>query len=188
MKGRGGLPPELAHAAEYPYFFMGPMMNLALMRKENTWEKLLECHAQMGQEEQLALTAATGGRTKGVDRKWNQVPQWDNKDGNEITLEGIIHWTGGGKPWHMGTKVWRPEIWEAERCNWESLREGEWDKPVAEDFGGTGARAAQGLLRRGWRVISHGNDALWDKPWQDLVRGAADQSVLMRRFGPAMPC
>jgi lipopolysaccharide biosynthesis glycosyltransferase len=188
MKGRGGLPSELAHAAEYPYFFMGPMMNLALMRQENTWEKLLECHALMGQEEQLALTAATGGRTKGVDRKWNQVPQWDNKDGNEITLEGIIHWTGGGKPWHRATKVWRPEIWEAERCNWESLREGEWDKPVAEDFGGTGARAAQGLLRRGWRVISHGNDALWDKPWQDLVRGAADQSVLMRRFGPAMPC
>lgn len=188
MKGRGGLPPELADAAEYPYFFMGPMLNLALMRKENTWERLLECHALMGQEEQLALTAATGGRTKGVDRKWNQVPQWDNKDGHEVQLEGIIHWTGGGKPWHRATKVWRPEIWEAERCNWESLREGEWDKPVAEDFGGTGARAAQGLLRRGWRVISHGNEALWDKPWQDLIRGGVDQSVLMRRFGPTMSC
>lgn len=202
MKGRGGLPAELAQAADYPYFFMGPMMNLALMRQENTWERLLECHALMGQEEQLALTAATGGRTKGVDRKWNQVPQWDNKDGHELQLEGIIHWTGGGKPWHRGTKVWRPEIWEAERCNWETLREGDWDKPVAEDFGGKDAHAAQGLLRRGWRVISYGNEAKWDKPRQDLVRGGAFQApclaldeagrlesaATMRRFGPSMAC
>lgn len=210
MKGRGGLPPELAHAAEYPYFFMGPMMNLHLMRQENTWEKLLECHALMGQEEQLALTAATGGRTKGVNRKWNQVPQWDNKDGHEVQMEGIIHWTGGGKPWHSGTKVWRPEIWEAERCNWETLREGDWDKPVAEDYAGQSANAAKALLRRGWRVISHGNDAKWEKPWQDLIRGGGfhppcltksvearrldpahagqEALVVMRRFGAEMPC
>jgi lipopolysaccharide biosynthesis glycosyltransferase len=99
MHRRGGVPPELSDQADNPHFYMGPMMNLALMRQENTWERLLECHALLGQEEQLALTAATGGRTKGVDRKWNQVPQWDNRDGHEVQLEGIIHWTGGGKPW-----------------------------------------------------------------------------------------
>lgn len=203
MKGRGGLPAGLAHAADYPYFFMGPMMNLALMRQENTWERLLECHALLGQEEQLALTAATGGRTKGVDRKWNQVPQWDNKDGHEVQLGGIIHWTGGGKPWHRNTKVWRPEIWEAERCNWETLREGDWDKPLVEDYAGKEAHAAKALLRRGWRVISHGNDTKWDKPWQDLHRGGAFQApsqidskmekagrlesaATMRRFGASM--
>ena len=159
MRGRGGLPESLAHADDYPYFFMGPMLNLAAMREENTWETFLAVHEVLQQEEQLALTAATGGRTKGVDRKWNQVPQWDNKkdeDGNEvcgITLEGIIHWTGGGKPWHFNTKVWRPEIWEAERTNWEVLRTGEWDKPVMWDLSGSPALELQHWFRRGWKLV-----------------------------------
>ena len=37
-------------------------MNLAAMRKEGTWEKLLAAHAELGQEEQMALTIATEGR------------------------------------------------------------------------------------------------------------------------------
>jgi lipopolysaccharide biosynthesis glycosyltransferase len=158
MRGRGGLPESLAHAEDYPYFFMGPMLNLAAMREENTWETFLAVHEVLQQEEQLALTAAAGGRTKGVDRKWNQVPQWDNKkdeEGNEvcgITLEGIIHWTGGGKPWHINSKVWRPEIWEAERTNWEVLRAGEWDKPVIWELSGSPASELQHWFKRGWKL------------------------------------
>lgn len=203
MQRRGGLPAELAHAADYPYFFMGPMMNLAAMREENSWERLLECHRLLMQEEQLALTAATGGRTKGVDVKWNQVPQWDMRGGHEIQMEGIIHWTGSGKPWHMKTKVWRPEIWEAERCNWETLEAGEWDKPVVMDYAGKEARAAQGLLRRGWRVLAYNHDPKWNQSWPDLIGGGTFQkqsltktdecrllesTTTMYRFGSAIPC
>lgn len=158
MQGRGGLPEALAHTADHPYFFMGPMLNLAQMREENTWETFLATHELLQQEEQLALTAATGGRTKGIDRKWNQVPQWDNKkdeDGKEvcgIELEGIIHWTGWGKPWHHGTKVWRPDVWEAERTNWEALRAGEWDKPVMWELSGSPAGELHQWLKRGWKL------------------------------------
>jgi lipopolysaccharide biosynthesis glycosyltransferase len=158
MRGRGGLPESMAHEEDYPYFFMGPMLNLAAMREENTWETFWTVHGVLQQEEQLALTAATGGWTKGVDRKWNQVPQCVNKkdeDGNEvcgITLEGIIHWTGGGKPWHFNSKVWRPEVWEAERTNWEVLRAGEWDKPVMWDLSGSPATELQHWFKRGWKL------------------------------------
>ncbi len=158
MKGRGGLPESLAYAEDHPYFFMGPMLNLELMRKEKTWEAFLAAHEVLQQEEQLALTTATGGRTKGVNRKWNQVPQWDNSkdaDGNEVcgmTLEGIIHWTGGGKPWHLNSKVWRPELWEAERTNWEVLRAGEWDKPVMWELSGSPASELQHWFKRGWKL------------------------------------
>jgi hypothetical protein len=128
------------------------------MRRENTWETFLATHEVLQQEEQLALTAATGGRTKGVDRKWNQVPQWDNKqnpDGSEtvgITLEGIIHWTGWGKPWHHRTKVWRPEVWEAERTNWEVLRAGEWNHPVMWELSGSPATELHLWFKRGWKL------------------------------------
>lgn len=165
MRGRDGLPESLTHAENYPYFFMGPLLNLALMREENTWQTFLDAHEVLQQEEQLALTAATGGRTKGMDRKWNQVPQWDNtkdEDGKEvvnITLEGIIHWTGGGKPWHHATKVWRPEIWEAERTNWEVLRAGEWDKPVMWELSGSPASELQLWFKRGWKLAFVCGDA-----------------------------
>ena len=168
MRQRGGLPEDWRHAEDHPYFFMGPMMNLAAMRAEGTWETLLAAHAAIGQDEQLSLTAACGGRTKGVGKQWNLVPQWDHlaeaepppcghaviggipwKNG---VPEGIIHWTGPSKPWHRGTKVWRADLWESERTTWEHLRAGIWEKPLAvevEPENGFGVRA---LARRGWRV------------------------------------
>lgn len=168
MARRGGLPEGWLHAEGYPYFYMGPMMNLAAMREEGIWEKLLAAHAAIGQDEQLALTAACGGRTKGVGRKWNLVPQWDKLGEAEVPLsgvversgvrwrngvpEGLIHWTGHAKPWHRGSKVWRADVWEGERTSWEELRLGLWEKPLAlevEPEDGFGVRA---LARRGWRV------------------------------------
>jgi lipopolysaccharide biosynthesis glycosyltransferase len=168
MQRRGGLPAEWKHAEEHPYFFMGPMMNLAAMRAEGIWETLLEAHAAIGQDEQLSLTAACGGRTKGVGKKWNVVPQWDDlaavrapaRGAQEIAgipwrdgvPEGVIHWTGPSKPWHRGAKVWRADLWEGERMTWEHLRAGLWEKPLAveiEPDQGFGVRA---LARRGWRV------------------------------------
>lgn len=168
MRQRGGLPEDWRHAEDHPYFFMGPMMNLAAMRAEGTWETLLAAHAAIGQDEQLSLTAACGGRTKGVGKQWNLVPQWDHlaeaepppcghaviggipwKNG---VPQGIIHWTGPSKPWQRGTNVWRADLWEGERTTWEHLRAGIWEKPLAvevEPENGFGVRA---LARRGWRV------------------------------------
>ncbi len=75
MARRGGLPEKLKYAGNYPYFYMGPMMNLKAMREEGSWEKLLAAHEALGQDEQMALTIAAEGRVKGVGRKWNLVPQ-----------------------------------------------------------------------------------------------------------------
>lgn len=158
MSRRGGLPESHLHAADFPYFRMGPMMNLALMREEDIWEKLLEAHEALKQEEQLALAAATGGRTKAVNPKWNQVPQWDFKheDGSwrppTGKEKGIIHWSGWGKPWHLNSKVWRPDLWEAERTSWEVLRAGEWDKPLMWDLSGAPASEIHQWVKRGWRM------------------------------------
>lgn len=185
MRGRGGLPERLSHAEEYPYFFMGPMMNLTAMREESIWDRFLAVHEILNQDEQLALAAATGGRTKGVDRKWNQVPQWDCREGSEfpegdegcgIRLEGIIHWTGGAKPWHPHTKVWRPEVWEAERTNWEVLRAGEWDKPVMWELSGSPASELLSWLTRGWKLVV----AREDVPVPALPEGTLLSEEVMR--------
>lgn len=171
MTGRGELPHKLKHAENYPYFYMGPMMNLKAMRKEGTWEKLLQAHETLGQDEQMALTIATEGRVKGLGRKWNLVPHWDNladgSEGPERSLygttgeaatwknglpEGIIHWTGWAKPWHPETKVWRPDLWEAEETSWEALRNGWWEKPRAAVVESVRGRKSVSLARRGWKV------------------------------------
>jgi lipopolysaccharide biosynthesis glycosyltransferase len=171
MAQRGGLPQNLKYAADYPYFYMGPMMNLKAMREEGTWEKLLDAHEALGQDEQLALTIATEGRVKAAGRKWNLVPQWDHLEegpaGPERALfgtvgeaanwkdglpEGIIHWTGWAKPWHHDTRVWRHDLWEAEETSWEALRNGWWDKPRAVEVEPRDFRDVNHLARRGWQV------------------------------------
>jgi lipopolysaccharide biosynthesis glycosyltransferase len=170
MSGRGGLPPALKHCEDYPYFYMGPMMNLAAMRAEGTWDRLLAAHQLIGEDEQISLTAACGGKVRGVDKRWNLVPEWDKlKDAaarvpregetveNGITWidgvpAGVIHWTGGAKPWHRHLKVWRSDLWEAENVSWEVLRHGGWDKPPALEVGSGNGRSARGLYERGWKV------------------------------------
>ncbi len=170
MKRRGGLPETLVHCEDHPYFYMGPMLNLAAMRREGTWERILEAHEMIGQDEQISLSAATGGRVKGVDKKWNLVPRWDTLDERSKKIprigealqdgirwvngvpHGVIHWTGARKPWHRGTDVWRPDLWEAENATWEMLREGIWEKPLAIEVGADDGNITRGLLVRGWKV------------------------------------
>ncbi|BCU77655.1 glycosyltransferase [Luteolibacter sp. LG18] len=221
MKSRGGLPEDWQHCEDHPYFYMGPMMNLAAMREAGTWEKLLAAHEAIGQDEQLSLTAATDGRVKGVDKKYNLVPQWDGlesvaaraaKSGSEVYVEngitwrngvpeGIIHWTGFGKPWHYKTRVWRADLWEAEKTSWEHLRMGLWDKPVSVEVGATNGHAMRALARRGWKVKAVGPkfDLAADRyhvPYGDLelveapeeaapaLLGTLGDGVDMFRFGP----
>lgn len=172
MRSRGGMPEELSHAEKLPYFYMGPMMNLTAMRKENTWQKLLAAHQALQQEEQMALTIATEGRVKGVGRKWNMVPQWDHLEegpaGPERSSygtvgaaarwknglpEGIIHWTGPAKPWHYKSTVWRADLWQSEDTSWEALRQGWWEKPLAVEILPPNESAVVGLAKRGWKVL-----------------------------------
>ncbi len=170
MSQVGGLPSGWEHCADYPYFYMAPMMNLAAMREEGIWERLLEAHAAIGRDEQISLTAAAGGRIKEVDKKWNLVPQWDELEAlsarvpaagiaRETSIrwvngvpEGIIHWTDWIKPWHYQSKAWRPELWEAEKTSWAQLRLGLWDKPRAVEIEPDGSASVHALVRRGWKV------------------------------------
>ena len=119
----------------------------------------------------MALSIATEGRVKAVGRKWNLVPHWDNlalgPQGLEHSIygtvgeapswkknipEGIIHWTDRSKPWHLGTKVWRPDLWESEETSWEALRNGWWEKPVAALMEPRSRKEVASLARRGWNV------------------------------------
>lgn len=176
MRQRGGLPPTWKHAEDHPYFYMGPMMNLDGMREVGTWETFLEAHEAIGQDEQLSLTAACGGRVKGVSKHWNLVPQWDGlmeegpmesecakQDGVERVdaagipwrngvPAGVIHWTGWDKPWNRQTKVWRPDLWHAEKASWEHLRLGIWEKPEVVELDSEDEHSANALARRGCKV------------------------------------
>lgn len=173
---RGGLPEAWKDTSWHPYFYMGPMMNLKMMREVGTWEKLLDAHSAIGFDEQISLTAACDGLVKGVSPRWNIVPQWDKLSEIEnhfggyprgeaiykkIPLingipSGIIHWTGGYKPWSHGTRVWRHDIWEAEKSSWEQLQEGNWDKPVVAEWAPSNGLAIRALARRGCRVVVGG--------------------------------
>lgn len=170
MNQAGGLPAGWEHCEDYPYFYMGPMMNLAAMRREGVWDRLLAAHTAIGRDEQISLTAATWGRVKGVDKKWNLVPQWDKLEEVSSTIapvgetvangvrwvngvpEGIIHWTGWIKPWHHRSKAWRPELWEAEKTGWAQLRMGLWEKFRAVEIEPDEPAVVRSLVRRGWKV------------------------------------
>lgn len=212
MKQRGGLPAAWSHCVEFPYFYMGPMLNLRLMRHEGTWEKLLAAHEAIGEDEQISLTAATDGRVKGVAKKWNLVPQWDrleelqHKAGNRSSEiggvqwnrgvpEGVIHWTGPAKPWHFQSRVWRPEIWESERVSWEHLRLGLWQKPEILDVFPLRLEESRAMAKRGWNVravIKRHDDVACSQPgFPDLevVQAASDDvleffSETVVRLGP----
>ena len=138
------------HVASHPYFLMPPMLNLKAMREAGTWNTFLQAHAAFGADEQLSLTAATGGRTLPLEKKWNLFPKLHIAE-NEIP-EGVIHWSGWPKPWHRGAQVWRPDIWESERSSWEHLRMGLWRKPLAIEVEPEDDRGIRALAARGWRV------------------------------------
>ncbi|MGC4014579.1 MAG: glycosyltransferase [Luteolibacter sp.] len=146
------LPEGWEHVADYPYFSMGPLLNLKAMREAGTWETLLAAHAAFGVDEQLSLTAATEGRTMGFERKWNLFPKSDLKE-DEIPA-GVVHWLGWPKPWHPGAKVWRPDIWESEASSWEHLRMGLWRKPHAIEIEPGDYQGVKALAQRGWKVTA----------------------------------
>lgn len=144
------MPAGWEHCGTNPYFLMPPLMNLKAMREARTWETFLKAHAAFGADEQLSLTAATEGRTLPLDKKWNLFPRLHIAAGE--VPRGVIHWSGWPKPWHKNADVWRPDIWEAERCSWEHLRHGWWEKPVVWEYEPEDDRGIKALVERGWKV------------------------------------
>lgn len=165
------MPEGWEHVARYPYFTMGPLLNLAAMREAGTWEKLMAAHAAFNADEQLALTAATEGRTLGFDKRWNLFPSVDGL-GDEVP-NGVIHWMGWPKPWHGDSRLWRCDLWESERVTWEHLRMGLWDKPLALEVGGADHRSSRALAERGWKVIRVGTPAA-DPPAPEAATPATE--------------
>jgi lipopolysaccharide biosynthesis glycosyltransferase len=144
------LPEGWEHVASHPYFLMPPLLNLKAMREAGTWDVFTKAHAAFGADEQLSLTAATEGRSLPLEAKWNLFPRLHIPAG--VVPEGIIHWSGWPKPWHRNAKVWRPDVWEAERSSWEHLRMGIWEKPLAVEVDPIDGRSARALWARGWSV------------------------------------
>jgi lipopolysaccharide biosynthesis glycosyltransferase len=172
---RQPFPEGWEHTAGYPYFTMGPLLNLDAMRQAGTWKKLMDAHRAFGADEQLALTAATEGSTIGFERRWNLFPDVDRLD-QEIP-QGIVHWTGVSKPWHAIHGVWRPDLWESEEVSWMQLKEGIWEKPLAVTAGTSGAIVGA-LARRGWKVLR-----MVEAPESRLAKGAID---LLSAKGPVI--
>lgn len=207
LRNRGGLPEDWLQAADHPLFFMGPMMNLVAMRREGIWERLLEAHTAIGQDDRVALAAACGGRVRGVAAKWNLVPKWDGSlmhpDGEQWNPElqwrngvpeGLVHWTGPLKPWFRNSKAWRADLWDSEACDWEQLRAGRWEKPLAVEVKPDSLFRARALLRRGWRVQVRDFDREEAVSYPDFAfangedgTGRSEEMELLR-FGPeALP-
>jgi lipopolysaccharide biosynthesis glycosyltransferase len=144
------MPEGWEHCGTNPYFLMPPLMNLKAMRDVGTWEKFQQAHAAFGADEQLSLTAATEGRTLLLDKKWNLFPRLHIA--KDEVPQGVIHWSGWPKPWIKNADVWRPDIWEAERCSWEHLRNGWWEKPEVWEYQPEDDRGMKALVERGWKV------------------------------------
>jgi lipopolysaccharide biosynthesis glycosyltransferase len=144
------IPLEWIHAAKNPYFSMGVLLNLQAMRKAGLWEDLVKVQQAFQLDENLALVAACRGKTISFESKWNLFPEQDIR-ADEVP-EGVIHWLGWPKPWHSEANVWRPDIWEAELCSWEHLRNGWWEKPAVWEYQPEDDRGVKALLERGWKV------------------------------------
>jgi hypothetical protein len=113
------LPEKFRGCVSYPFFYMGPLLDLSAARDASVWEKLLDFHHVAHMEEQIALTVAASGRIKGLDARWNLVPQWDHPE----NPDGILHFTGPAKPWQDATLPCA-RYWTQEATTWKELRDG----------------------------------------------------------------
>lgn len=194
------LPPKWTDCGNYRFFYLGPVMNLAAMRRDGIYDRLLEFQLEAGLEEQIALHVACQDRVLPVPAVFNLVPQWDGLPADAR----ILHFTGPAKPWNHPELRGAP-LWRAYETTWEELTCGRWN-PQA--IGGPGvdrrwegvARVVAGARRPGQaqRVLEIGG---WDFPrmtglarqwlareddrWTMLFRQHVDPAALeeaIRRF------
>lgn len=186
------IPQDWQHAANNPYFSMGVLLNLKAMRDEGIWKDICKIQQAFALDENLALVAACQGRTLALDRRWNLFPKQDIR--KDEVPSGVIHWLGWPKPWHKNADVWRPDIWEAERCSWEHLRSGWWEKPKVWELEPEDDQGVKSLLERGWKVgvtaerfregrLKQGGYPDLHLIPQEQVEHAAQQQLAWLRFG-----
>lgn len=101
------LPEQWKYVAQYRFFYMGPMLNLAAIRDVNAFTLFDDFHADGGMEEQIALHVALRDRIKPLPSIYNVIPQWDGISSDAA----ILHFTGPSKPWNnpdlQGAKFWQ---------------------------------------------------------------------------------
>jgi lipopolysaccharide biosynthesis glycosyltransferase len=96
--------PEVAARADDPYFNSGVLvMNLRAMRREKFAERAFEFghrwRDQIRTADQDLLNAMSIGRWRQLDPIWNLYMGTDRKRTFHYQPEGILHFTGGSKPW-----------------------------------------------------------------------------------------
>ncbi|BCU79491.1 hypothetical protein llg_42060 [Luteolibacter sp. LG18] len=140
------LPEDLAALGDYDFYKMGPLLHLQEMR-DDTWSRLLDLHARIGRDEQKSLVAATRGRLKVMDDRWNRIvyngdldkcyqrlfPEVVRPEREWYENYGILHYTGGPKPWWDASVENKPKkkerAWFKEYATWGQLRSGDWAVP-----------------------------------------------------------
>jgi lipopolysaccharide biosynthesis glycosyltransferase len=147
LRATCAIPDQITADGEHEFYMMGPILNLLAARKEGLWERLLERHRQIGSDEQKSLVAATGGRLKVLEKRWNRVVYLGNLDRDYRELfpsvkrpetdwfenYGVLHFTGGPKPWWAEEVEAKPKkkerVWFKEYATWAKLRRGDWAVP-----------------------------------------------------------
>jgi hypothetical protein len=132
------IPSEYAHLRDSPYVGMEAFLDLKAMQSGRIWDKLLLASRTLRSQSALALIAATDGLIGSFD-----IPRPPAKaaDGaNFRNRSGSFESSGVRSP-------------DPEKCSWESLRCGEWFKPVVWELT-PDPKDVVALSERGWRVLA----------------------------------
>jgi lipopolysaccharide biosynthesis glycosyltransferase len=116
------LPERWKECEGYGYFYMGPILNLAELRKSDAYERFVEFHGEANMEEQIALHVACRNRVTPLPAELNTVPQWDGISPSTK----ILHFTGPAKPWTHPGIIGAP-YWRYHETTWEDLTCGLWN-------------------------------------------------------------
>ena len=113
------LPDKWRHCEGFPFFYMGPFIDLDAARTARLWEDVAAFQVDARMEEQIALTVACRGRIKPLPPKWNLVPHWDPGAGEGT----VLHFTGPRKPWN-DPSIRCAGLWLEQASTWKELRSG----------------------------------------------------------------
>jgi hypothetical protein len=182
------LPVRWKECEAYQHIYMGPLVNLEEFRRDRVHERFVEFHLEANMEEQIALTVACRDRWLPLHASYNLVPAWDGVPADAK----VLHFTGGGKPWHYPAMV-GAHLWRHYETDWATLTGGKWcPEPVVPAGATIPARGgyvwerwqgAVNFLQIGGRVFSPVALPLIDWLAQNngkgtwLIRALADESA-----------
>lgn len=115
------LPEGWEECENYRFFHMGPVLNLAAMRKAGTLERFIAFHQECCMEEQVALCAACKDRVVGFGEHLNWFPSW-----REVEPDvKVLHYYGREKPWE-NESLYSGVLWRSSETTWNELTFGLW--------------------------------------------------------------